>query len=357
MPIFRENIKKMTPYKPPLEGRSARDYTLLDFNERTTGISQKVKQALKDYVDSDRLQVYPEYGDLEEKIAAYAGVSLLEAMVTNGADQGIDVICRAHLSEGDKVIIPYPSFAMHYQSAGIQGAEILEPSYNENGSFPLAEVLNLIASDDKIRLVILCNPNNPLGSFISVEDVEKILAKSREKGVPVLHDEAYFEFSGITCKNLVKKYDNLYITRTFSKAFGLVATRIGYVISQESNLQELMKIRGPYDVNMFAKVAVLAALEDIKYMKDYVREVMKESKPILEEFLREKGIGFYPSAGNYLFLKIQEPKWLIESLKAEGILVRPKESPDKKIGIRVAIGTLEDTRKFIDVFGKSFALS
>lgn len=354
MPIFRENIKKMTPYKPPLEGRSARDYTLLDFNERTTGTSQKVKQALKNYIDSDRLQVYPEYGDLEEKIATYAGVANFEAMVTNGADQGIDIICRAHLSDGDKVIIPFPSFAMHYQSAGIEGAETLEPSYNEeDGSFPLDEVINLIANDDKIRLVILCNPNNPLGSFISLSDLEKILTKSQEKGIPVLHDEAYFEFSGITCKDLIKNYDNLYITRTFSKAYGLVATRVGYVISQESNLQELMKIRGPYDVNMFAKISVLAALEDLQYMNEYVKEVMQESKPVLEKFLQEKGISFYPSLANFLFLKMPEPKRIIEKLKSEGVLVRPKEGPDKKIGVRVAIGTLEDTKKLINALDKS----
>jgi histidinol-phosphate aminotransferase len=349
MPKFRKNIKEMKPYKPPLEGRSDQDYLLLDFNERTTGPSPEVKEALKKFIDADRLQVYPEYGDTEEKIARYAQVPASQVMITNGADQGIDVICRAHLSDGDKVIIPDPSFAMHYQSAGVQGAEILEPPYNEqDGSFPLEAVLSLISDD--VNLVILCNPNNPLGTSIPVRDVEKILRKAGEKGIPVLHDEAYFEFSGITCTDLIEEYDNLYITRTFSKAFGLVAARVGYVISQEENLQELMKIRGPYDVNMFAKMAVLAALEDMSYVEDYVREVMQESKPRLEKFLRESGIGFYPSAANFLFLTVPNPKQLIENLKAEGILVRPKKGPGGKDGVRIAIGTLEDTEKLISAF-------
>ncbi len=225
MPKFREDIKKMKVYNPPLEGRSNGDYLLLDFNERTIPPSPKVTEALKKFVDSGRLQVYPEYSDLEEKIAQYAGVAGSQAIAVNGADQGIDVICRAHLSEGDKVIIPSPGFAMHYQSVELQGAEVLEPSYDAgDGSFPLEETLNLIAEEQGIRLLILCNPNNPLGTAIAIEDVEKILSAAKEKEIAVLHDEAYFEFSGITAKDLLEKYDNLYIIRTFSKTFGLVAT-------------------------------------------------------------------------------------------------------------------------------------
>lgn len=353
MPKFRENIKKMSSYKPPLEGRGSGDYLLLDFNERTTEPSPKVKEALKKFINSGRLQVYPEYGDLEEKIAQYIGVLSSQVMVTNGGDQGIDIICRAHLSEQDKAIIPFPGFAMHYQSVGIQGAEILEPPYRgEDGSFPLEETLNLISNEEGIRLIILCNPNNPLGTSITIEDVEKILKEAQKKEIPVLHDEAYFEFSGLTAKDLIENYDNLYIMRTFSKAFGLVSTRVGYVISQQENLQELSKIRGPYDVNMFAKTAVLAALEDINYMKDYVEEVMEKSKPKLENFLREKEVTFFPSAANFLFIKVPNPTQIIASLRTEGILVRPKKGPGNEEGIRVSIGTLQDTEKFIKAFNR-----
>lgn len=345
--MIKARIQKMTHYKPPLEGRSFKDYLLLDFNERTIPPSQKVKDALKKFIDSDKLQVYPEYGDLEAKIAEYAGVKNGQTVVTNGGDQGIDVICRAHLGEGDKAIIPFPAFAMHYQSAKIQGAEILEPRYKENGEFPMEEVFSLISVQPQLRLIILCNPNNPTGIATSISDVEKILIKAKEKDIAVLHDEAYFEFSGLTCKDLIEKYDNLYIIRTFAKAFGLVASRAGYIISRENNIQELSKIRGPYDVNMFAKTAILAALEDIKYVKDYVKEVMEKSKPKLEEFLKTKGINFLPSSANFLLLKMENPEKVINGLKEKGILVRPKEWPDGANAIRVSIGTLKDTERFI----------
>jgi len=350
MPI-KERIKRMSHYKPPLEGRSEKDYLLLDFNERTTEPSPKIKEALKKFIDSRRLQIYPEYGDLEEKIAEYSGVKSGQIMVTNGGDQGIDIICRAYLNEGDKIIIPFPEFAMHYQSAKVQGAEILEPRYKENGELPLNEILDLM-NGDGVNLVIFSNPNNPTGISTPISDVEKILEKAKGKEIAVLHDEAYFEFSKITAKDLIEKYDNLYIVRTFAKAFGLVAARAGYLISNENNIQELKKIRGPYDVNMFAKTAVLAALEDLEYMKNYVKEVMLIAKPKLVAFLKGKGIFFYPSGTNFLFLHLKNPEKVIEDLKLMGILVRPKSGPDDKIGIRASIGTIKDTERFIKAFGE-----
>jgi len=239
---------------------------------------------------------------------------------------------------------------MHYQSAGIQGAEILGPKYNEKGELPFEEIISLL-DDKKVRLVILCNPNNPLGSAIPIKDVEKILAKAKEQNVAVLHDEAYFEFSKITAKDLIGKYDNLYIIRTFAKAFGLVSGRAGYVISKEENIQELLKIRGPYDVNMFAKTAILAALSDTNYIQDYVKEIMEKSKPKLEEFFKEKGIFFYPSAANFLFLRLKNPQKIMEELKLKGILARPKQAPNGEESLRVSIGTLKNTECFIKALG------
>ncbi len=350
MARIRENIKKMSSYKPPLEGRSKGGYLLLDFNEMTIEPSPKVKKALKEFIDSGRLHVYPEYGDLDSKIADYAGVESSQVMTTNGSDQGIDVIIRALVRDGDKVIIPTPGFAMHYQSAESQGAEILKPLYRKDLSFPLEEVLDLIGGE--VKLIILANPNNPTGTAVSQEDILKILKRAKEKDIAVLHDEAYFEFSNITAKDFIKDFDNLFITRTFSKTFGLVAARPGYVLSQEKNIEELLKIRGPYDVNMFAKVAICAALEDLEYMKSYVKEVMEKSKPKLEKFFRENKVKFWPSAANFLLIKPDNQKKAIEILKSEGILVRPRKGFNIEGTIRVSIGTLKDTNSFIKAYSK-----
>lgn len=347
---IKENIRKMSPYNPPLEGRASKGYFLLDFNEMTIETSPMVKQALKEFIDSGRLQVYPEYGNLQEIIAVYVGCNPEEILVTNGSDQGIDVVIRAFVGEGDTVIIPSPSFAMEYQSALVQGAEIKKPRYNkEDLSFPTEEVLSLLGTSPK--LLVLCNPNNPTGTPIVKEDLRRILIKAKEMGVAVLHDEAYFEFSGITAKDFIKEFDNLFITRTLSKQFGLASLRIGYVISQRQNIQELMKIRGPYDVNMFAAIAAAAAINDVEYFKAYIKEVMEEAKPKLEEFFRLHKVKFYPSSANFILIAPAYPENIVEYLKKEGILVRKREDPSGTI--RVSIGTVENMERFIKVYSQA----
>lgn len=351
MPQFRENIKKMRPYKPPLEGRASKGYLLLDFNEMTISPGPKVRRAIKDFVDSGGLQKYPEYGDIEAKIAEYAGVEAGQAMLVNGSDQGIDVVMRAFLEKGDKVIIPSPSFAMFEQSAQLQGAEILQPLYAQNNlSFPLEEVLNLI--DEQVRLIVVCNPNNPTGTAVLLEDLLKVLKKAKDNGTAVLHDEAYFEFSGITAKDLISRFDNLFVSRTFSKTFGLASLRLGCILSQKENIQELLKIRGPYDVNMTAKAGLSAALSDTSYVSDYAAEVMQASKPKLEQFFRENNINFWPGAANFLLLKPESPEKILKGLEAEGILVRPRTGPNIEGTIRVSVGAIKDTEKFIRAYSK-----
>lgn len=349
MARVKDNIQKMTPYNPPLEGRASKGYLLLDFNEMTQDPSPGVKLALHNFVDSGRMQMYPEYGDLNKVVAEYAGCKPKEVLLTNGSDQAIDLVMRAFVEKGDKVVIPSPSFAMEYQSALIQGAEITKPEYQgPTLAFPLEEVLKLL--DSSPRLLVLCNPNNPTGGDIAMADVRRILEKAKEKGVVVLHDEAYFEFSGITAKDFIKDFDNLCITRTLSKQFGLASVRAGYLISQEQNIQEFMKIRGPYDVNMFAATAIRAGLLDVEYSKTYIQEVMKQGKPMLEEFFKKNSILFYPSKANFLLIKPDHPEEVLRILQEQGILVRPRR--DVPGTLRISVGTVQDTKRFIQAYSE-----
>ncbi len=349
----------MREYRPPLEGRSE-GYLLLDFNERTIPPPERIRILLEEYSQRGNINVYPEYGDLDQIIARYAGVRRGQVIFTNGSDQGIDIIFRATVDKGDKVIIPSPSFAMFYQSAGIQGAEVIRPRYTgEELSFPLEEVLDAIDRDT--RLVIVCNPNNPTGSVVSKEDVEKIVRRAKEFNTAVLSDEAYHEFNPqFTVKDLIDSYDNLFVTRSFSKVLGIAALRAGYALSQEGNISQLRKIRGPYDVNMEA-VAVVRSLrhKDTKdEMMSYIREVMEEAKPRTEEFLRSKGIKTYPSGVNFLLVdplpfSSEEVYEFLKSYQTQqysGILVRPREDPPNTF--RLTIGTNENMELFFEAFTK-----
>jgi len=365
--MFRKNIREMEEYKPPLEGRSL-GYLLLDFNERTKQPPRQIRKLLQEYINRGNIQIYPEYGETDKSIANYTDVKIGQAMVTNGSDQGIDIIFRGNVDRGDKVIIPKPSFAMFWQSAHLQGAKIIEPKYifkNNDCIFPTEEVLDNIDKDT--RLVVVCNPNNPTGTVISNENVKKIVKRAKEFDSTVLSDEAYREFNPeITARPLIDSYDNLFITGTFSKLCGAAAQRIGYVLSEEKNIAELKKIRGPYDVNMGA-VAILKALkykDTIKELMTYMKEVMEESKPRTEDFFRDMNIKFYPSGANFIlfdpsplnagkiyeFLKSYSISDRRGNVKYKGILVRPRSDPPNTI--RVTVGTNEDMNYFIEAFSR-----
>lgn len=341
-----QRIQEMSSYNPPLAGRRSFSGILLDFNERTLSPSLKVQKSIQQLLKSNKLQLYPEYGDLEAKLARYVGVNKDQTMITNGSDQAIDLIFRTFTDAGDSVIIPTPSFAMFSQSAQIVGNKLLRPLYpKQNLSFPFEEVVGMI--NDSVKLIVICNPNNPTGTPVSIENIEKIANKVPD--AIILVDEAYFEYSNLTAVPLIKKYPNIVIVRTLSKAFGLPSLRVGYIISSNNYINELLKVRGPYDVNMIAYAAAIAALDDLKVAKKYADEIMNQAKPMVEEFFTKNSITFYKSAGNFLLYRpIQEQEERI--LKENGILVRPQDKTNIENTLRLTIGTTDQMKRFIKVY-------
>jgi len=349
MSLAKTYIQRMSPYSPPLGGRTDFKGTLLDFNERTTPVSERVRKAMLDYVATARFNVYPFYSDFTARLAEYAGVSEDQLMLTNGADQGIELVFRTFTGEGDKVIIPGPSFAMFTQCAQAMGNEILMPPYRvEDMSYPLEEVIGLV--DENVRLMVVCNPNNPSGTLLDLKGIEKLLQAAPK--AMVLVDEAYFEFAKVTAIALLEKYPNLAITRTFSKAFGLCGLRLGYLMSQTENIQDLMKVRGPYDLNMAAYSAARASLENLEDMKAYTEEVMTRAKPIVEAFFDEYKVPYYKSQSNYILFRPWSKELVFNALKDNGILTRPQSGINAKDCIRVSIGTVEQMRNFVEVYKK-----
>ncbi len=349
--IFRQPVMDMQPYSPPLEGRS-QGFSLLDFNERTTPPHALVLRDVREYATEGDFQKYPEYGDLDSVIAAYIGVKPTEVIITNGSDQGIDIIYRALVKDGDKVIVPAPTFAMLEQSAHVQGATIISPRYEgDKLDFPFQEVIDAISSD--IKLIVICNPNNPTGTGVSREESEAIIKKAADANVSVLVDEAYHEFSPeLTVVDLIPQYSNLFVARSFSKTMGVSSLRAGAIVSQEQNIAELRKIRGPYDVNMPAAIAMRALRypEVVEDIKAYVEEVMGVSKPMIEDFYIENGIKFFPSSAGFHLIEAPGLYDFLRTRDGQKILIRPRSDPPGTV--RVSIGTREDTEKYIEAFGE-----
>jgi histidinol-phosphate aminotransferase len=345
MSIFKAHIAAMSAYKPPLDGRNPQSHLLLDFNERTLPIAEVVQEALIAYIRSGRLQMYPAYGDTVDLIAAYCGVRADQLMITNGSDQGIDLIIRAACREGEEAIIPGPSFPIYTHCAKIENLKIIEPAYTREHGFPTDDVLAAITP--ATRLICFGNPNNPSGTVVSRTDIIRLLEAAPQ--ATVLVDECYYEYFGETVCELVGTYPNLIITRTFSKTWGMPSLRLGYIIAHPDNIRALLNVRGPYDINQMAIIAIRAALEHPEYTHAYVAEVMREAKPMLERFLGEKGVDYWPSGANYLWIFPRDAEAVNRTLMQHNILVRPKADINHRPGLRITVGTLEQTERLISV--------
>lgn len=337
----KESIKKMEPYNPPLEGR--KDLFRLDFNENTIGPSLKVLEALRKLSNED-IASYPEYNSFKKKLANYLKIKGSQLAITNATDQAIKLIMDVYVDKNDEIILPVPSFAMFKFYAGIIGADTKEILYNKDLSFPTKKVLENI--NKKTRVIFLVNPNNPTGSSIKRENIIKIIEKAKDSVVVV--DEAYVQYTNETCIDLIDKYDNLMIIQTFSKAFGLAGLRLGYIISNKKNIKNISKAASPYDVNSAAIIAASVALDNIDYVKEYVKEV-KESKKLVYCELEKLKIKTYPSSANFLVAYFGEKsKEIQDKLKEKGILVRDRSKDPLLEGcLRIGIGTKEQTSFFI----------
>jgi len=343
--VLKPHLRTLTPYKPPLDGRSVEKHLLLDFNERTVPVAPHVTDAVKAHIDTKGLQCYPAYGDLNEQIAAYIGVTPEECMFTNGSDQGIDLVIRCCCPTGTEAIIPAPTFAMYEQAAGAEGLEIKRPFFSIDGGFPTEAVLAAVTP--QTSLIVLSNPNNPTGTPIPRADMVRIAEGARHAAILV--DECYFEFMPPeeSMKDEVSRLPNLFVTRTFSKTWGVPSLRLGVILAAPANISALCCVRGPYDINMLAVVAIKAALKEPQYVFDFVRELNTKAKPRFEAWLRERGIVFWPSSANYIFCYFAEPVALEAQLRARDILVRPKKDEKNVTGLRVSLGTLAQTERLI----------
>jgi len=341
-----KNVQKMKTYDPPTAKRLGK--LRLDFNENTIGCSPKVIEALKN-INPDLLSIYPEYTDLVKELASYLSVKETEVIATNGTDEAIHAIITTYIEEGDEMILPVPTFAMFKLNASIAGADIKEILYNKDLSFPIEKVLDAIT--ERTKMIILVNPNNPTATSIDKKNIINIVEKA--KNAVVFIDEAYYQYSGETSKDLIKKYDNVIVTQTFSKALGIAGLRLGYIISNEQVIKDIRKVLSPYSVNNLAVIAGIAAMKDKESVDDYVRQVT-ESRIYLEGELRKLGIKAFPSKANFLVADFGENCDLVDKkLREKDILVRNRSKYPLLSGcIRVGIGTKEQTKQLVDEIKK-----
>ena len=342
----RDAVLRMDPYRPPSSGRGGK--MRLDFNENTVGCSPRVLRMLRK-IAAGELTVYPEYEDALPQFAAHFGVTPDQMVLTNGTDEAIQLVVNTYVNAGDPVVVLRPTYAMYRFYAQVAGASVHEVDYLPDLSFPQRGLLKKLNS--RTRALFLANPNNPTGTLASWSQLQAVLEAAPRAAVLV--DEAYFEFSGQTVLPWIGGYSNLFVSRTFSKAFGLAALRLGCLFSQARNIQAIRRGQSPYSVNAVAVALGLEAIRDTAFVEKYAAEVLRARQMLCRE-LDALGLHYYPSSANFVLVDFGDASRQMRDLLGEHeILVRDR-SYELPGCVRITVGSVAQTRKLLAVLRRAW---
>jgi histidinol-phosphate aminotransferase len=338
----RKAVLRMAPYSPPSGGRAGK--LRLDFNENTVGCSPRVIEFLRSRLCEQQLSIYPEYTKAKPALAAFFKISPDELLLTNGTDEAIQVLVNTYIDDDAEVIVARPSYAMYRFYAELAGATIKEIDYKPPAlTFPLAGLLDSVTPNT--RAILIANPNNPTGTAIDLPAIKQILDRAPQAAI--LIDEAYYEFCGITALPLIGDYPNLFVSRTFSKVYGMAAMRVGCLFSQAANVRYLHKSQSPYSVNMLAALAAEVAIQDTEFVANYVREALA-ARELLRAGLEKLRIEQAPSSANFILGYFGDRAIEVrDALRDKAILVRDR-SYEIPGGVRITAGTREQAQRVLD---------
>jgi histidinol-phosphate aminotransferase len=343
----REAVRKLKQYQPPLGDRTG---LRLDFNENTGGCSPQVMERLRQ-LRPEQMACYPEREPVEREVASFLGLRPEQLLLTNGVDEAIHLVCEAYLEPDDDVLIVVPTFAMYQICAAATGAQVISIPAEADFRFPTSKIL-AYATAPRTRLIAIANPNNPTGAVASVEDL-LLIARSAPQAA-VLLDEAYFEFHGESLLEYVGQVQNLFVARTFSKAYGMASLRVGVLAGAAEQVQSLRRACSPYNVNGVALACLPAALADQEYVRRYVAQVVWSRNRLEKEF-GVRGIPFWPSQANFVLARIGPSHAdFVRGMRARGILVRDRSSDFGCDGcVRITAGWQEHTERMLNALDET----
>ena len=334
------NIKHYQPSDRYLNN----DTKKLDWNECNLPFDYDYLLKLRRSVFNVNLSEYPNISNdqLFNRLEEYCGVSKNNIQIFNGSDSALHYIFATFLNPETRVLMYYPNYSqvesyIQLYSNNLNYSYINNPFGDHTYNFD-----DIINND----VIYITNPNNPTGRIIEPVIIKNLLETYPNKLFII--DEAYYEFSNKSCVNLINEFDNIIITRTFSKAFSLASIRLGYICSNEKNIIQINKIRNTKEVNTFAQTLGITALENINYIKDRVDIINKNKKLFINE-LKKLNIEFIESMSNFILIRVNDSSFLINKLMKKNILVRDRSS---FIGlencIRITIGEMEDMMTIIN---------
>lgn len=322
---------------------------ILDANEMPFDLSESLKKEILKELGIVQWNRYPDiYCDkLRTALGKYVQKDYEMIAVGNGSDELISLILRALIGYGDRIMTVEPTFSMYTFYAKINGIKVLNFNLEDNFELDIDRLKKTLKTE-KPKMLILCNPNNPTGSCIDIEDIKEIA--SDYDGYLML-DEAYYEFYGVSGIGLLENYKNVIVLRTLSKAFGLAGIRVGYVVAAKKIIESIFAVKSPYNVNSLTQTVALKVLEHIEEVKERVELIKNERERMYNQLNLVKNIMVYPSKANFLLMKSSDSGQISEKLKKKKIKIRYFENHGLKNFIRVSIGSREENDKFLEVLG------
>ena len=345
---FRKiNIESYRPGKSTLG--KIKNLIKLSANESALGVSSRVKKL---NLKNINIEKYPDSKckELRSQIAKNFRCDFNKIICGSGSDEIIQMICQLFLNKNDEVILPKYSFLMYRIYAKIVGAKIIF-SKEKNFKICVDDIISKISN--KTKIVFLANPNNPTGTYLNFKEL-KNLRKKLNKKILLVIDDAYFEYMTqkdyVSGLKLFKNKTNVFILRTFSKVYGLASLRVGWGYGPKKIVDELYKIKPPFNVNKIAQLSAIESLKDYKFIKKSVQHNLNWSVKI-KKFLENKNIKTNKIAANFFLLDFdsckKSAKYVAKKLENKGIILRSMENYKMKNKLRMTIGSIAQNKKFI----------
>ncbi len=328
----RASIAGLSPYHSPIVSRAGLS---LDLNESMAGCSPRVLARLRS-LSAAEVSLYPQREVGERLVANFLRVAPEQVLLTNGMDEALSLLFATYLGPSDELLFADPTFVMYPMLGQALGARVVRLQSGEDMALPVADLLAHVSP--RTRMIAIANPNNPTGLAASRADLLRIAESAPDAAV--LIDEAYFEFCGETLIPDLARHSNLFIARTFSKAYGLAGLRLGVLIGAAEQIGYMRRLGLPFNVNSVALACLEEALADQSFVSDHVAQV-KQGRERLEQLFDELGLRFWPSQTNFVLVQVgATAKTFVESMQRRGILVRDSSSNPGCDGcVRITVGT------------------
>ena len=355
-PSYVRAIAPYQPGKPTSElaremGLEEKSIVKLASNENPRGIGPRTRAAIEKALGD--LARYPDGNgfELKDALSRRYGVSMDSIVLGNGSNDVLELVAMAFLGAGTSAVYSQHSFAVYPLATQARGARGISVPAKDFGH-DLPAMAKAVEADT--RIVFIANPNNPTGTFVDYGAMEAFL-----KSVPgciVVLDEAYNEYLPpelrVDTAKWVKRYPNLVVTRTFSKAYGLAGLRVGYAMANPAIADLMNRVRQPFNVNSISLTAAAAALDDMEFVARSYAENRSGLKQI-EEGVRVLGLEYIPSYGNFITVRVGKAGEIFKRLLKRGVIVRPVTGYELPEHLRISIGTPEENERFLKALAAS----